>query len=598
MKYLMYYMDGFVKKFPLDKSELTIGWNKDNDLSIDNELISGYHLRIQVGTDSISIIDLDSTNGTYYAGGKIRESVIRMEESFSAASVEFLLKEGDLDEFRTSEELIPIFNKIREESETRIRKRKTKYIKNIYEEILKQILRTGVRKNSVSELLFEISNYLSNISDLGSIFIITKTDDGYDFLVTIKRREVDVDKIERFLVSTSEIFESETTPGEYQRRKSDFYSFPFFLKNRKTVLIHIPEKPGKADKKILEFLRTLTHEIELISKMIEGNGRVSGREEVVIRNGNIVGGSKIIKNLIKQTEKISGSDLFILICGESGTGKELFARMIHERSSRKKEKYVAINCAAIPENLLEAELFGYEKGAFTDAHSKKKGKFELASGGTLVLDEIGDMPPTLQAKILRALQENEFYRVGGTIPVKVDLRIISLTNKDLKELIKADLFREDLYYRIVHHAINIPPLREREEDVSILINYFSGEFSRRSGKDFKGYSIKAQKALLGYSWPGNIRQLKNEINRIISLTDSDELINYDILSADIKEFYDQKKKTDGNEDKIFSESAITRIIRVLDENNWNKTHAAKELGMTYRGLHKKMLRLGIEKNKP
>jgi len=597
MKYLMYYMDGFVKKFPLNKPEITIGWNQDNDLIINNELISGYHLKIDVRSDSIKIVDLNSTNGTYYSGVKISESIIKLGDLFSAGSVEFLMKEGDLDEFRTSEKLIPIFNKIREESETRIRKRETKYIKNIFEEILKQILKTGARKHSISELLFEVSNYLSSISDLGSIFIITKTENGYDFPVTIRRRETDVDRIEQFLVSTSEIFERETFPGKDQRRKNDFYSFPFILEKKKAALIYIQFEAEKTEERILEFLRTLTNEIELISKMIEGNERVPGKEEVVVRNGDIVGGSKIIKNLIKQTEKISKSELFILICGESGTGKELFARMIHERSSRKKGKYVAINCAAIPENLLEAELFGYEKGAFTDAYARKKGKLELACGGSLVLDEIGDMPLTLQASILRALQEKEFYRIGGTELIKVNLRIISLTNKDLNKQIENGEFREDLYYRLVHHIINIPPLREREEDVSILINYFSSEFSRRAGKDFKGYSINAQKALLGYNWPGNIRQLKNEINRIISLSDSDELIKFNILSSEIKEWSEQKNDRYGRENEARSESEITKIIKVLGENNWNKTHAAKKLGMTYRGLHKKMLRLGIKKIK-
>ena len=597
MKYLMYYMDGFVKKFPLDKPEITIGWNQDNDLSINNKLISGYHLKIDVGSDSIKIIDLNSTNGTYCSGVRIRESVIRLGDLFSAGSVEFLMKEGDIDEFRTSEKLIPIFNKIREESETRIRKRKTKYIKNVFEEILKQILKTGVRKNSVSELLFEISNYLSNLPNLGSIFIVHKTEKGFDFLITIKRREVEVEMIEQFLTLNSDIFEVETTPGKGEIKEDEFYSFPFLLKNTKTALIYIPVKHGKADKKILEFLRTITKEIELISKIINENAEFPKREEVMVRNGNIVGGSKVIKNLMKQTEKISKSELFILIYGESGTGKELFAGMIHDKSSRKKGKYVAINCAAIPENLLEAELFGYEKGAFTGAFARKKGKLELASGGTLVLDEIGDMPLTLQARILRALQENEFYRVGGTIPIKVDLRIISLTNKNLKELIEAGLFREDLYYRLVHHIIEIPPLREREEDVSILINYFSGKFSRRSGKDFKGYSIKAQKALQGYNWPGNIRQLENEVNRIINLTDSDELINYDILSTEIRDYYKQEYEKQLNRDIVDPESEETRMVRILNENNWNKTHAAKELGMTYRGLHKKMLRLGIKKIK-
>ncbi|MCP5053725.1 MAG: sigma-54 factor interaction domain-containing protein, partial [bacterium] len=184
---------------------------------------------------------------------------------------------------------------------------------------------------------------------------------------------------------------------------------------------------------------------------------------------DIIAENRQMKELIDQSKKIAASDIFVLIQGESGTGKEVFARLIHQCSPRSRGKYVAINCAAIPENLLESELFGHEKGAFTGAYAQKKGKLELASGGTLVLDEIGDMPLNLQSKLLRALQEREFYRLGGSTPIHVDLRLVSMTHQDIESLIAEGEFREDLFYRLVHRTISIPPLRERREDIPPLI---------------------------------------------------------------------------------------------------------------------------------
>ncbi len=591
----MYYSDGFIKKFPLDKPEITLGYNEDNDFSVNNELISGHHLKIIVEDQFIKIIDLDSTNGTYYSGGKVKESIVKVGESFSVGCVEFILKQGDMDEFKTADELIPIFNKIKEENEIKIKKRKTKYIKNIYEEVLKQILKVGIKKESINDLLLEVSNHLSNFSEFGSIFIVSNDKKGCNFHMSIKNRNVSYDDVEKLMEIFPDILDSSIKKGKIPENRDIFYSFPFYLKDTKAVLIYIPERKGSAEQKVLNFLLTLTKEIELFSGMIKERSYLDGNEEVMVRNGSIMGSSKVIKSLIKQTEKIARSNLFILIQGESGTGKELFARLIHDRSNRKKERFVAINCAAIPEQLLEAEFFGYEKGAFTGAYAKKIGKFEVACGGTLILDEIGDMPISLQARLLRALQENEFYRLGGTVPVKVDLRIISLTNKNLMELLESGEFREDLYYRLVHHTIEIPPLRERPEDVPVLINYFAGGFARKAGKNFRGFSVKAQKALLGYNWPGNIRQLKNEVNRIINLTDNKELISFDILSNDIKEFYKNRKNIKRYKKEKRKESETELVIRILEENNWNKTHAAKELGMTYRGLHKKMKRLNITK---
>ncbi|KAF5430573.1 Nif-specific regulatory protein, partial [Candidatus Methanomarinus sp.] len=234
-------------------------------------------------------------------------------------------------------------------------------------------------------------------------------------------------------------------------------------------------------------------------------------------------------------------------------------------------------------------------------YTQKRGKLELASGGTLILDEIGDMPLSLQSKLLRAIQEQEFYRLGGSVPIKVNLRIISLTNKNLFKLIKGNQFRDDLYYRIVHRSFKIPPLGERKEDITELINYYTEKFIKVENKYIGGYSVKAYEALMKYNWPGNIRQLENEINSIVFLLDEGEMVNFKMLSEEIQEFYINEAPSElkiTSEEKIYKSNSHNKpqkkdIIELLKRNNWNKSRTAKELNMTYQGLHKKMKKMAI-----
>jgi transcriptional regulator with PAS, ATPase and Fis domain len=349
------------------------------------------------------------------------------------------------------------------------------------------------------------------------------------------------------------------------------------------------------------FFISIAKQIELLYKVIEAKKQKTQKKVIETQNEiEIITNSETVKALIEQAKKIADSDVFVLIEGESGTGKELFARLIHRCSQRDQNKFVALNCAAIPENLLESELFGSEKGAFTGAYNQKKGKLELASSGTLVLDEIGDMPLNLQAKLLRALQEHEFYRLGGSTPIKVNLRIISLTHQNLEELIKEKKFREDLYYRLVHRTITIPPLRERKEDIPPLINYFTNKFCRQRDRCISGYSVKAFEALVNFDWYGNVRELENEINSIVNLTDDGERVDFDILSEKIKKNHKSTKEPSPHPPAPALQGFNLKperetIIDVLKKHNWNKSRAAKELNMTYHGLHKKMKKIGIRK---
>jgi Nif-specific regulatory protein len=297
--------------------------------------------------------------------------------------------------------------------------------------------------------------------------------------------------------------------------------------------------------------------------------------------------------VIKTVLKVSKSKATVLLRGESGTGKELIAKAIHFESPRAKGPFIAVNCAAIPETLLEAELFGYERGAFTGAVTAKPGKFELANGGTLFLDEIGEMSPTLQAKLLRVIQEHTFERLGGTKSINVDVRIIAATNKDLEDMVKKGLFREDLYWRLNVVSIFLPPLRERKEDIPLLIEHFLKRFNKEYGRRIS-ISSQAMEKLIRYSWPGNVRELENTIERLVILAEKEEITVEDlpihIKSEMLKPFnpsntYSLKKEIEELEKR--------RIEEALKKCDYNQALAARLLGITQRQIGYKIKKYKI-----
>ncbi len=306
----------------------------------------------------------------------------------------------------------------------------------------------------------------------------------------------------------------------------------------------------------------------------------------------IVGQSEPILNLIEMVKRISTTDTTVLITGESGTGKSLVAKAIHFLSDRKDRPFVTINCAAIPETLLEAELFGYEKGAFTGAHSSKKGKFELAQGGTIFLDEIGDMPQSLQAKLLRVLQDKEIERLGGERIIKVDVRIIAATNRDLTKLVKEGKFREDLYYRLNVVPLHIPPLRDRKEDIPLLVEHFLEKYNKKYSKSVS-VSPAVMEAFINYSWQGNIRELENTIERLVVMNDG--VVEPKDLPPHILLHRDQTEETvELDLPTQIMETEKERIINALEKTGYVKSRAAKLLGYTLRQLDYRIKKYGIE----
>lgn len=306
---------------------------------------------------------------------------------------------------------------------------------------------------------------------------------------------------------------------------------------------------------------------------------------------DLISKSPKMQKIFEFARTVAKSNSNILILGESGTGKELLARAIHNESLRAAGPFVAVSCVALPETLLESELFGHEKGAFTDAVTQKKGKFELAHGGTLFLDEIGDISPKLQLNLLRVLQEKEFTRVGGTKPIRVDVRIIAATNRDLKKAVEEGKFRDDLYYRLNVISIQIPPLRERKEDIPLLVHRFIEKFNIELGKRVEKISEEALKTLMKYDWPGNVRELENVIERAMVITKGTLIKPEDIqISAEPS----KEIRVEG-EDRSLRAVERAHIQRVLEENDWNIQRSAQILGIDRVTLYKKIKKYGLKR---
>lgn len=332
------------------------------------------------------------------------------------------------------------------------------------------------------------------------------------------------------------------------------------------------------------------------------------RENTILRSAlkdkykfeNIIGVSFPMQKVFEMIERVADTNATVLITGESGVGKELVARAIHYNSSKRDNPLVVVNCGAIPETLLESELFGYEKGAFTGAVASRIGRFELAAGGSIFLDEIGDMSFNLQVKLLRVLQEKSFERIGGAKTIKVDVRIIAATNRKLEDLVAEGKFREDLYYRLNVVPIDIPPLRERRQDIPLLVNFFLEQSNRINNAAIEGFSEEAMKALISYDFPGNVRELQNIVERMVVLKRSGPIDIEDLP----EKFYGREKEEaaepatdidiDRGYDTLVSEFEKTLIMKALSETQGVKSKAAQALNINRTTLIEKMKRLGLD----
>ncbi|MBI1920802.1 MAG: sigma-54-dependent Fis family transcriptional regulator [Geobacter sp.] len=352
-------------------------------------------------------------------------------------------------------------------------------------------------------------------------------------------------------------------------------------------------KPFEPEELLYRVKNALLH-----TKLLEENREL--REELAgkFRFDNIIGASEGLKGVLEKVEKVAIRDTSVLITGESGTGKELIAQAIHYNSPRHDRKFVAINCGSLPESLLESELFGYKKGAFTGAREDRKGLLEAADGGTLFLDEAGNLPMNVQKTLLRFLQEQEFHRIGDTTPVKVDVRILSATNADLKGGVKGGSFREDLYYRLNVVNIHMPPLRERREDIPLLAVHFIAVQNSKFGTRIKGLSHEALEAFCAFEWPGNIRQLRNVIEASIAM-ESGEYLSLPVVAQFIDLPEEASLELAGSDEGDYT-AALARfetdyLKGLLRKYGGNVEQAAREAGMNMATIYRKIKKYGIRK---
>lgn len=363
-----------------------------------------------------------------------------------------------------------------------------------------------------------------------------------------------------------------------------------------------------ADMELLEevsgYLAMAMENIQINDEMLSVSSRLKDQVDALSKErlpANFIAESPAMRAVLEMVKTVSRTPVNVFIQGENGTGKEVIARMIHDLSSKKDEPFIAVNCAAIPETLVESEFFGHEKGAFTGAVGIKKGRFEEADGGTLFMDEVADMPLTIQPKFLRVLQEGEGRRLGGSKLLHYDFRVISATNQNLQEAVNDQRFREDLFYRLFAIEIRLPPLRERREDIVPMALSFMSEISRRFDKPIKGFDSEVLSLFENYAWPGNVRQLRREVERLVALTPENENISAFYCSPEVRSA--ERKVSDCGPDlegltlpEAVKQLEINLIKRALKETSGNKVQASKILDITRQGLDKKLKRYEIQKD--
>lgn len=400
--------------------------------------------------------------------------------------------------------------------------------------------------------------------------------DGLQTLAEIKKIRPNLPVIMMTAFGSRKIALNAIQEGAY-----DYFTKPFDINEMRIVVKRAMEK------------KTLEKENEILRQQLAGTNEHS----------LIVGRSDAIRDVLQLIDRVADNDLTVLVLGESGTGKELVATVVHEKSPRKNMPLIKMNCAAIPETLLESELFGHEKGSFTGAGARKIGKFESAHGGSLFLDEIGDMSLVTQAKLLRVLEEHAFERVGGNETIRVDIRIIAATNQDLAEAVKQKRFREDLFFRLNVLPIPMPPLRERLDDIPLLVNHFLVEALERYNTGMRRVSNETMRLLMDYKWPGNIRELANVIQRAVVIAQG-ELITPDCLPAHLRgalapqdQVSKQDMPFDGSLqeviDNVVSTTEKKLIEEALNRTDWSRTKTARMLKICRKSLHNKMKKYGL-----
>ena len=600
--------------FLLTEEEVSIGRDPSNEISLLDSLVSRRHCVIRNESGTFRLQDLESRNSTFVSGVPVMDRVLVPGDQIRVGNSILIFQgaeDGSLPHSASlSLDATPAPGAatvvLRKEDALYLRPPTREQLPNTPKTVrdLKVLLDFSRALNSVQGLVPLQERVLEAIlaiapADQAAILLTEDGTTGFSSVQGKDRRLGENQPIhasqtilnrvleERLAVLTSDVQSDETfrdADSLLQRRVHSVLAVPLEGQDKVLGVLYLEASSAGArfDSDLLQLVTTLGNITALAIENARHLERLGGENRRLYEELNIhhsmIGESKAMHEVYGFVSRVAGRDSTVLISGESGTGKELVARAVHMNSGRSDKPFVAINCAAITETLLESELFGHERGAFTGAVSQKKGKLEVAEGGTVFLDEIGELAVPMQAKLLRVLQEREFERVGGTRPIKLDVRLIAATNRDLKEASRNGAFRPDLYYRLNVVSLHMPALRERREDIPMLAAYFAAQYAEKVKRRVAGISPEARNCLMRYEWPGNVRELENAIERAVVLGSTELILPDDLPESILEETAASGEPVSALHDGI-REAKKVLIERAIEQANGNYTEAAKILGV-------------------
>lgn len=606
--------------FTISEDTLVIGRETAANLCIADASVSRRHSKIEKKEEGFVITDLESLNGTFINDLPVRTRVLEHGDRVRIGDSQFLFLMHDGDVTSKSSEVKLDEGQVVTGSTMQLRVDDALYL---MARDLSALMKVSTCINAIrglDELLERLLELLFEVVPAQRGAILLTADDSFDDALVFgldrtrgKDQAVNVSRTIAQQVLRDGVALLATDPATQptlatesliEAHTHSVMCVPLVMFDRRLGVLYL-DTTITGDHFNKEHLELVTAISSIAAVAIE-NARhfewLRNENERLLADVNIehnmVGEGAAMQRVYHFISKVAPTDSTVLISGESGTGKELAARAIHRNSKRAKKAFMAVNCAALTESLLESELFGHEKGAFTGAFTQKKGRLEIADGGTVFLDEIGELTPALQVKLLRVLQEREFERVGGTVTIKVDLRLIAATNKNLEEAIEAGEFRQDLYYRLNVVSLEMPPLRERREDIMLLASYFADKYGAKCNRKLNGVSADARACLTGYEWPGNVRELENAIERAAVLGTTDSILPEDLPEALLE------REAPAAQSSIGYHEAVTQtkkqiILRAIEQAKGNYTEAAKLLGVHPNYLHRLTRNLNLrEQLKP
>jgi two-component system, NtrC family, response regulator HydG len=604
--------------FTIENLPVVIGRETAATLCIADASVSRRHSQIDKEENKFVILDLESLNGTFINDVPVKRRTLQHGDRLRIGDSQFLFLLHDGDVSSKSSEVQFHDEHVVSGSTLQVRFNDALYLMARDLSALMKVSTTinairGVEElqKTLLELLFEVvpadrgavllTDNSAEVHDteFTSVFGLDRLR-GPDQSIRVSRTITGavMKQAESLLINNSEARGLEA-PSLVEDRPVSILCVPLIMLDRTLGVIYLDTKEPETvfDKDHLQLVSAIAaitavaiENARHIEWLVSENQRLIADFDI---EHNLVGESVPVRGVLQFISKVAPTDATVLLSGESGTGKELAARAIHQNSKRADKPFMAVNCAALAESLLESELFGHEKGSFTGALGQKKGRLEIADGGTVFLDEIGELSPALQVKLLRVLQEREFERVGGTRTIKVDIRLVTATNKNLEEAVNDGSFRQDLYYRLNVVNLEMPPLRERQSDIPLLANYFAAKYGEKCNRRITGISTEAQARLANYDWPGNVRELENAIERAVVLGTTEHILLEDLPDSVLESETRATAPATRYHDAV-AQTKKQIILSAMQQTNGSFTEAAKILGVHPNYLHRLIRNLNLK----